>query len=151
MTWDKTMRSVAWACFGLMWIALAIFVIRHPQDPTFEDMYPVFAFLALLFAFIILLVISLVGPLVVTYRENRQVREQGTLVPAVIRGVSDTGIYINKQPVLEMAITVHPPHEPAFDAKVRRIIPFSAIPQVQPGAELDVYYIPGTTRVAMQE
>jgi hypothetical protein len=151
MTWDKTLRKVAWACFGLMWIALAIFVIRHPQDPTIEDMYPVFAFLALLFTFIILLVLSLVGPLFVTYRESRFVREKGTLVPAVIRDVADTGIYINKQPVLEMAITVHPPHEAAFDAKVRHIIPFSSIPQVQPGAELEVYYIPGTTRVAMPE
>jgi hypothetical protein len=151
MTWDKTMRMVAWACFGLMWIALAIFVIRHPQDPTFEDMIPVIIFLVLLFAFIILLVLSLVGPLLITYRESQQVREQGTLVPAVIRGVSDTGIYINTQPVLELAITVHPPHGAAFDATVRKIIPFASIPQVQPGAELEVYYIPGTTRVAMPE
>jgi hypothetical protein len=151
MTWDKTMRKVAWTCFGLMWVALAIFIIRHPQDPTIEDMYPVFAFLALLFTFIILLVLSLAGPLVLTYRESRVVREKGTLVPAVIREVADTGIYINKQPVLEMAITVHPPHEAKFEAKVRHVIPFSAIPQVQPGAELEVYYIPGTTRVAMPE
>jgi hypothetical protein len=50
-----------------------------------------------------------------------------------------------------MAITVHPPHEAAFDAKVRQVIPFSSIPRVQPGAKLDVYYIPGTTRVAMPE
>ena len=145
------MRLVAWACFGLMWIALAIFVIRHPQDPTFEDMVPVIVFLVLLFTFIILLVLSLVGPLVITWRESRDVREKGTLVPAVIRNVSDTGISINKQPILEMAITVHPPHEAAFDATVRQIIPFSSIPQVQPGAKLEVYYIPGTTRVAMPE
>jgi hypothetical protein len=142
---------VAWACFGLMWIALAIFVIRHPRNPAFEDMIPVMVFLVLLFAFIILLVISLFGPLYVTYRESRFVREKGTLVPAVIRDVADTGIYINKQPVLEMTVTVHPPHEAAFDAKVRQIIPFSSIPQVQPGAKLEVYYIPGTTRVAMPE
>jgi hypothetical protein len=151
MAWDKKMRLVAWACFGLMWIALAIFVIRHPQDPTFEDMVPVIVFLVLLFTFIILLVLSLVGPLVITWRESRDVREKGTLVPAVIRNVSDTGISINKQPILEMAITVHPPHEAAFDAMVRQIIPFSSIPQVQPGAKLEVYYIPGTTRVAMPE
>ena len=151
MTWDRKVRLVAWACFGLMWIALAIFVIRHPQDPSFGDMVPVIVFLVLLFAFIILLVLSLVGPLVVSYRESQLVRAQGTLVPAVIRDVADTGIYINKQPVLEMTVTVHPPHEAAFDAKVRQVIPFSAIPQVQPGAELEVYYIPGTTRVAMPE
>ncbi len=151
MTWDKTMRLVAWACFGLMWIALAIFVIRHPRDPTFEDMIPVIVFLVLLFAFIILLILSFIGPLFIAYRESRLVREQGILVPAVIREVADTGISINKQPVLEMTVTVHPPHEAAFGAKVRQIIPFSAIPQVQPGAKLEVYYIPGTTRVAMPE
>jgi hypothetical protein len=151
MTWDKTLRTAAWVCFGLMWFALAIFVIRHPRDPAFEDMILVIVFLVLLFGFIILLVISLVGPLIIDWRENRRVREQGTLVPAVIRDVADTGIYINRQPVLEMTITVHPPYEPAFDAKVRQIVPFSAIPQLQPGAELEVYYIPGTTRVAMPE
>ncbi len=95
--------------------------------------------------------ISLTGPLFNAYRESRIVREQGTLVPAVIRDVADTGISINKQPVLEMAITVHPPHEAAFDAKVRQIIPVSSIPQVQPGAKLKMYYIHGTPRVAMPE
>ena len=151
MTWDKTVRTAAWACFGLMWIALAIFIIHHPEQPAFEDMIPVIVFLALLFAFIILLVVSCIGPLYVTYFEGQQVRAQGKLVPAVIREVADTGIYINKQPVLEIAITVHPPHEAAFEAKVRQVIPFSSIPQVQPGAKLDVYYMPGTNRVAMPE
>ena len=109
MTWDKTVRMVAWACFGLMWIALAIFIIRHPQEPTFEDMFPVFAFLALLFAFIILLVISTIGPLIVAWRESRFVRKYGTLVPAVIRDLSDTGIRINNQQMLEIALTVSSP------------------------------------------
>lgn len=109
------------------------------------------AFLALLFVFIILLVVSVVGPLFVSRRESRLVRQQGTLVPAVITHVADTGIYINRQPMLEIAITVRPPHEATFEATVRKIIPFSSIPQVQPGAPLQVWYIPGTTRVAMQE
>jgi hypothetical protein len=152
MTWDKTMRLVAWACFGLMWIALAVFIFTvSSKEPTDSDMFMMFAFLALLFTFIILLVISLIGPLLVSWREGRIVREQGTLVPAVVTGISDTGIYINSQPVLELAITVHPPHESAFEATVRQVIPFSSIPQVQPGAKLEVYYIPGTTRVAMPE
>lgn len=151
MTWDKTVQKVAWLCFGLMWISLAVFIIRHPLEPTFEDMIPVLVFLALLFLFIILLAISFFGPLFITYRENQFVREKGTLVPAVIRDVADTGIFINRQPVLELGITVHPPHEAAFNTTVRRIIAYSSIPQVQPGQQLQVYYIPGTTRVAMPE
>lgn len=151
MTWDKTVRMVAWACFGLMWIALAIFIIRHPLEPTFEDMYPVFAFLSLLFVFIILLVISTIGPLIVAWRESRFVRKNGTLVPAVVRDLFDTGIRINNQQMLEIALTVSPPYEPAFRATVRKVTPYSSIPQVQPGAKLDVYYIPGTTRVAIPE
>ncbi|MFA5269095.1 MAG: hypothetical protein WC379_14095 [Methanoregula sp.] len=151
MTWDKKVRAVAWACFGLMWISLAIFIIRHPQEPTFEDMFPVFAFLALLFVFIILLVISTIGPLIVAWRESRFVRKYGTLVPAVVRDLSDTGIRINNQQMLEIALTVSPPYEPAFRATVRKVIPYSSIPQVQPGSQLQVWHIPGTTRVAMPE
>ena len=151
MTWDKTVRMVAWACFGLMWIALAIFIIHHPPEPAFEDMYPVFAFLALLFAFIILLVISSIGPLVIAWRESRFVRKYGTLVPAVVRDLSDTGIRINNQQMLEIVLTVSPPYEPAFRATVRKVIPYSSIPQVQPGSQLQVWHIPGTTQVAIQE
>jgi hypothetical protein len=151
MTWDKTMRMVAWACFGLMWIALAIFIIHHPREPTFWDMIPVFAFLALLFLFIILLVISTLWPLIVAWRESRFVRKYGTLVPAVIRELTDTGIRINNQQMLEIALTVSPPYEPAFRATVRKVIPYASIPQVQSGSQLQVWHIPGTTRVAMQE
>jgi hypothetical protein len=152
MTWDRTVRNVAWVCFGLMWIALAVFVLHHPTDaPADEVMLPVFAFLSLLFTFILLLVISTIGPLLISWRESNLVQKQGTLVPAVIRNIADTGIRINNQQVLEIAIMVHPPHEAAFGATVRRIIPYSSIPQVQPGSQIEVYYIPGTTRVAMPE
>jgi formate hydrogenlyase subunit 3/multisubunit Na+/H+ antiporter MnhD subunit len=151
MEWDRKLRLAAWACFALMWASLGIFIIHHPQDPSFEDMIPVIAFLVLLFAFVILLVLSFFLPLFIASREDKAVRDKGTLVPAVVTAVADTGMYINKQPVLEMAIMVHPPHEAAFNATVRRIIPFSAITQVQPGAKLEVYYIPGTTRVALPE
>jgi hypothetical protein len=152
MTWDRTLRGLAWVCFGLMWVALAIFIVHHPSDaPTDVVMLPVFAFLALLFAFIILLVISTIGSLIVAWRESRFVRKYGTLVPAVIRDLTDTGIRINNQQMLEIALTVSPPYEPAFRATVRKVIPYSSIPQVQPGSQLQVWHIPGTTLVAMQE
>lgn len=152
MTWDRTVRKMAWASFGLMWIALAIFILCHPPDaPADTVMLPVFAFLALLCTFIILLVISATGPLIVTWRESRLVRKQGTLVPAVITGVADTGIRINNQQVFEITLMVRPPYEAAFGAAVRKVIPYSSIPQVQPGAKLNVWHIPGTTRVAMPE
>jgi hypothetical protein len=81
-----------------MCIAPGIFILRYPRDTTFGDTIPVIAFIVLLFAFIILLVISGPGPLYVTYRERQFVREKGTLPPGVIREVSDTGIYMNGQP-----------------------------------------------------
>lgn len=151
MTWDKKVRVVAWIFFALMWISLAVFIINHPQEPTFEDMIPIFAFLAFLFVFIILLVISTIGPLILAWRESRFVRKYGTPVPAVIRDVTDTGIRINNQQMLEIALTVSPPYEPAFSATARKVIPYASIPQVQPGLQLQVWHIPGTTLVAMQE
>jgi hypothetical protein len=152
MTWDRTVRLVAWVCFGLMWIALAVFILHHPAGaPADQVMLPVFAFLGLLAAFIILFLISFLGPFAVSWRESRFVRKYGTLVPAVTRDLTDTGIYLNHQPVLDIALEVYPPGGPAFEATVRRRIPYSSIPQLQPGSELQVWYIPGTTRVAMQE
>jgi hypothetical protein len=146
------MRKVAWVCFGLMWVALVIFIVRHPQDaPADTVMLPVFAFLVLLIAFIILLGISTIGPLIIAWRESRFVRQQGTLVPAVIRDLTDTGIRINNQQMLEIALTVHPPYEPMFSATVRKVIPYSSIPQVQPGTQLQIWHIPGTTLVALPE
>ncbi len=152
MMWDRMLRGLAWVCFGLMWVALAIFILHHPSDTTTDKvMLPVFAFLALLFAFLILLVISTIGPLIIAWRESRFVRKYGTLVPAVIRDLTDTGIRINNQQMLEIALTVHPPYEPMFSATVRKVIPYSSIPQVQPGTQLQIWHIPGTTLVAMPE
>jgi len=151
MMWDRMLRGLAWVCFGLMWVTLAIFILPHPSDTTTDKvMLPVFAFLATLFAFLILLVIS-TGPLIIALRESRFVRKYGTLVPAVIRDLTDTGIRINNQQMLEIALTVHPPYEPMFSATVRKVIPYSSIPQVQPGTQLQVWHILGTTRVAMPE
>lgn len=152
MTWKKILEKLACACFVLMWIPLAVFILHDSsKDVTDSDLNWMIAFLVLLFSCVILITVSTLAPQIANWRETRAVRRQGTLVPAVIRSIADTGIYINSQPVLELAITVHPPHEPAFEATVREVIPFSAIPQVQPGQPLQVFYIPGTTRVAMPE
>jgi hypothetical protein len=152
MKWDKTLRLLAWACFCLMWIPLAIFIVHDTSLPHTDELpATIAAFIVLLFMYVILLPVSFLGPLAVGWFESRCVRRQGILVPATIRDLADTGIYINSQPVLEIRLSVQPPHEAAFDATVQKTIPFSAIPQVQPGSQVDVYYIPGTTRVALPE
>jgi hypothetical protein len=152
MTWDRVVRKAAWVCFGLMWIAIAVFIFHHPADARAEEiMMPVFAFLALLFTFMVLMLVSSIGPLVISWHERRVVRKQGMIVPAVIRDIADTGIRLNNQQVFEITVTVRPPHEPEFDATIRDVIPYSSIPQVQPGQSLQVYYIPGTTRIARPE
>jgi membrane protease YdiL (CAAX protease family) len=148
MAWDRTLRIVVWAFFCLMWIPLGKTIITPGIDED-SDGILMFLFLACLFLFIILLVTSYFGPVFFGWRESRIVREQGTLVPAVIKSTADTGMYINSQPVLEIVLSVHPSYQAAFEATVREVIPFSAIPQVQPGTKLEVCYIPGTTRVAM--
>jgi hypothetical protein len=152
MTGDKKLRMVAWACFILMWIPLAVFILHVSSGAATEsDGIWMLAFFALLFTFVILLTVSCFGPLATGWRESRIVRQQGTLVPAEIMSVADTGIYINRQPMLEFMLLVHPPHEAAFEAMIREVVPLSAIPQVQPGSRLQVYYIPGTTRIAFPE
>ena len=84
--------------------------LYHPSspEPYVRGFDPGAHFLILIITFIILFVLSLVRPLSFTYREGQLVREKGTLVPAVIRDVADTAIFINKQPVPDMTLTVHP-------------------------------------------
>lgn len=151
MGWERPARILAWACFCLMWIPLGMVIGYDSTGGTsaaFDDIL-MYAFLALLFLFIFLLSASVFGPLLLGMRESDEVRKNGTLVPAKVLKVSDTGIFVNEQPVLEIVLQVRPPYENRFEATIREIIPFSSIPQIQPGSRLEVYYLPGTTRVAL--
>ncbi|OPY36771.1 MAG: hypothetical protein A4E34_00170 [Methanoregula sp. PtaU1.Bin006] len=153
MAWEERARILAWACFCLMWIPLAKIIWDGVSDNMSDitDGFMMILFLGFLVAFIILLMASTFGPLLLGMREGTIVRKNGKLVPATILRISDTGLSVNQQPVLEIVLEVRPPYENRFEATTREIIPFSAIPQVQPGIKLEVYYLPGTTRVAMPE
>lgn len=149
MTWDSTMRRVALVCFCLMWIPFLFFFLRLSWQPMVFDMTPLVLFFILLAVFVILFIASFFAPLVAGFVSDREIRAKGTGVPAVIRQISDTGIFINNVPVLEIVLLVQPPHEPAFEATIRKVIPFSSLAMMVPGARLEVLYIPGTNRVAL--
>lgn len=135
MAWDERLRVIAWACFCLMWIPLAKIIwdgiSGNISDIT--DGLMMALFLGLLVAIVILRMASTFGPLLPGMQKSREVRKNGMRAQAKILKVSDTGMYLNEQPVLEIVLEVRPPYENRFEATVLEIIPFPAIPQVQAG------------------
>lgn len=151
MTWGRKGWILAWVSFCLMWIPIGVLIwydVNGGSDNGFENLL-IGAFLGLLVLFLLLLFGSIFGPLIAGMRENERIRATGTLASATVIAVADTAMYINHQPVLAITLSVRPPLEPAFETTVREVIPLSRIPQVQPGAQLQVYYLSGTTRVAL--
>jgi hypothetical protein len=148
LVWDTRVRYAAWICFGLFFIPLGLIVYYglSGNDSANED-FLTFSFVILLNLFIVLMFASFgIG-----WLEQRSIRKKGTLAPATVLGVSDTGVYINSQPVFKFELDVHPPYDEPFHATTEFRVPFSGIPQVQPGAQLQVYYIPGTKEVVIAE
>ena len=148
MVWDTRVRYAAWICFGLFFVSIALIIYDSltGKDPASED-FLTYSFVILINLFIVLMFASYgIG-----WLEKRSIRKKGTLAPATVLGVSDTGVYINSQPVFKFELDVHPPYDEPFHATAEYRVPFSGIPQVQPGAQLQVYYIPGTKEVVIAE
>ncbi|NMB78040.1 MAG: hypothetical protein GYA23_02965 [Methanomicrobiales archaeon] len=152
MAWDRILRVAAWICFALMWIALALFILNDsPATPEESTLGFILAFPFLLTLFLVLLFLSYTGPLVAAWYDARLVRRQGMLVPAEIKSLDDTGISVNRQPVVDVTLTVRPPYEEAFEATIRMRMRFSVRPDFRPGTKLQVFYIFGTHRIALPE
>src|SRR5262245_26189422 len=83
-------------------------------------------------------------------RENRQIRATGVPAEATVTQIWDTGVTVNNDPVVGFLLNVQPADGPAFQAKTRNLVSRLAVPRVQPGAHLRVFYDPkDTARVAI--
>jgi hypothetical protein len=82
--------------------------------------------------------------------ESKQVRAVGVPAEATVVQIWDTGVTVNKDPVVGFLLEVHPDGAAAFQAKTKARISRLAIPRVQPGARLRVLYDPkDESRVAL--
>jgi hypothetical protein len=80
----------------------------------------------------------------------RQIRAVGVPAEATVVQIWDTGVTVNNDPVVGFLLDVHPEQQAAFQARTKALVSRLAVPRVQPGARLRVFFDPkDTTRVAV--
>jgi len=83
-------------------------------------------------------------------KDAKQIRAIGVPAEATIVQIWDTGVTVNENPVVGFLLDVHPENQAAFQAKTKALVSRLAVPRVQPGARLRVFFDPkDTTRVAV--
>ncbi len=83
-------------------------------------------------------------------KEARLIRASGVPAEATVVQIWDTGVTVNQDPVVGFLLEVKPENQAAFQAKTKALVSRLAVPRVQPGARLRVFYDPkDTTRVAI--
>lgn len=147
MVWEKPIRQASWVCFVLMLVMLAV-VIYSAAIETEEP--PVTIILLLLF-FGILFAFLQVASLIIDSIEKERIKKRGILATGTIISLADTGVMINDKPQLKIELDVQPPYEQLFRTSVVYVVPYSVLPQVQPGKKVQVFYLEGTREVALAE
>lgn len=82
--------------------------------------------------------------------EAAQIRANGSPAKATVVAIWETGTRVNNNPVVGFDLEVHAEGRPAWRAKTKALVSILAIPRIQPGAVLDVFYDPADpSRVAI--
>jgi hypothetical protein len=147
MVWEERLRRISWVFFLLMWIPLGVVVysaVTEAEDPPVEA-------LAAVFLFVILFAVLQIGSFGIGWLEKEKIRKKGIPAKATILSVTDTGTMVNNQPLLKIGLEVQPPYDSRFVATVEYIVPYSFLPQVQPGNTLQVFYLEDTKEVAIAD
>jgi hypothetical protein len=83
-------------------------------------------------------------------KEARQIRATGVPAEATVVQIWDTGVTVNNDPVVGFLLDVQPSNQGPFQARTKALVSRLAVPRVQPGAHLRVFFDPkDTTRVAI--
>lgn len=70
---------------------------------------------------------------------NGSVYTSGVAGNATVNAISDTGTFVNNQPVMELDLTVNVPGKEPYPVKHRQLIAMSQIPNFQPGKSFPVH------------
>ena len=82
--------------------------------------------------------------------EAAQIRANGSPAKATVVAIWETGTRVNHNPVVGFDLEVRAEGRPAWRAKTKALVSILAIPRIQPGAVLDVFYDPtDPSRVAI--
>jgi hypothetical protein len=154
MKLSQTLRRVGWWAFYLMWLPFAGIFIGMFSIPSGDYAWSELPLLARgsivgTGFFFVVSMLCLVGAPLAGWLQSRSVLMNGQPAEAKILKVWDTGTTINNNPVVRMLLEVHPPGGVLFQAEAERLIPRLQVPQVQPGALVQVRYDPDSHAVAL--
>lgn len=148
MVWDTRVRRLGWVCFALMWVALGFVIYSAVTD---REMAPFGTPLRLFFVLLALFFVFLFGSFAVGKFEKEHIRRTGMPAKATIVSVWDTGTRLNDQPLVRIELDVQPPYDSRFTTTVEYVMSYSDLQHLQPGGRVPVYYIEGTTDVALAD
>lgn len=81
---------------------------------------------------------------------SSQIRATGSPAKATVLHIWETGTRVNHSPVIGFELEVRAEGRPPWRAKTKALVSILAIPRIQPGMELDVFYDPADpSRVAI--
>ena len=150
MKLSKTMRKLGWWAFALMWVPFASLIGLPPGDHAWSELSLLTRYsLGVSGVLAVVSTLLLVGAPIVSAIRNHTVLANGLPAEATILQMSDTGTTINNDPVVRLLLQVQPPDQPTFQAETERLVPRLRIPQVQPGAVVQVKYDPASRDVAL--
>jgi hypothetical protein len=96
-----------------------------------------------------LLVGAFLYPLIKHSKAKNKILENGISAEAKILAISEGGMRINGNPVVNLSLEINSPTQAAFRAEVSQVVSIVNLPSFQPGKLLDVKYLPGTNQVAV--
>lgn len=151
---SSRLRRVGWILFGLMWLPFAgIFIgmLGLPDGSyTWSQLPPLVRYSLLATgALFLLTMLALPGGMILGQLRNRSLLRRGRRAEAEVLELYETGSTINQQPLVGFRLKVYPISGAPFEAQTERIVPRPQVPQVQPGARLEVRYDPDSKDVAI--
>ncbi len=93
-------------------------------------------------AVVIFFVYRMVAGMTGNSKAGKALMATGADAQATVLGLQQTGTYVNMNPQVIITLQVSPPGQTPFQAQTSTILPMVAVPQVQPGAVVNVKYDP---------
>jgi hypothetical protein len=91
------------------------------------------------------------GSPLLAWFQNRRLLNSGRKATARILTATQTGTYINENPVVHFTLEVEPPSGQPFDAEAEQLVNQMQIPRFQPGELVQVRYDPDTLEVTISD
>jgi hypothetical protein len=156
MKLSKQMRKLGQISFIVLCIVGIIFfigMVSMPEGGYDLDELPPLVRIAFVIGAVLFIptLVLLLGSNVPRVLANRALQANGLPAEAHILKVWQTGMRINRNPVVRMTLEVRPPNQPSFQAETERMISTLQIIDVRPGMVVPVKYNPETLEVALAE